>query len=69
MLVCVFLWLFIIRTMWALYRWSGTQIGHPRGMNAYQLQQLMGHEKITTTQEHVHLGEMDLRLIMEQTSL
>ncbi len=40
-----------------------------RGMNAYQLQKLMGHEKITTSQEYVHLGEADLRLIMERTSL
>ena len=40
-----------------------------RGMNAYQLQKLMGHEKITTSQEYVHLGEADLRLAMERTSL
>ncbi len=40
-----------------------------RGMNAYQLQQLIGHEKITTSQEYVHLSEADLRLAMERTSL
>ncbi len=40
-----------------------------RGMNAYQLQKLMGHEKITTSQEYVHLSETDLRLAMERTSL
>jgi len=39
------------------------------GMNAFQLQKLMGHARITTTIEYVELGQDVLRRAMEATSL
>ena len=40
-----------------------------KGMNAFQLQKLMGHERITTTIEYVEIGQEELRRAMEATSL
>jgi len=40
-----------------------------KGMNAFQLQKLMGHERITTTIEYVEIGQEELRKAMEATSL
>ncbi|HYT36628.1 MAG TPA: tyrosine-type recombinase/integrase [Ktedonobacteraceae bacterium] len=40
-----------------------------KGMNAFQLQKLMGHERITTTIAYVEIGQEELRRAMEATSL
>lgn len=40
-----------------------------KGMNAFQLQKLMGHARITTTIEYVELGQEELRRAMDATSL
>ncbi len=39
------------------------------GMNAFQLKELFGHSSIQTSVEYVHIGTLDLRKAMEQTSL
>lgn len=39
------------------------------GMNAFYLKTLLGHERVTTSQEYVHLGTEELRKPMEFTSL
>src|SRR6266480_7306680 len=39
-----------------------------KGMNAFQLQKLMGHERITTTIAYVEIGQEELRRAMEATS-
>jgi integrase/recombinase XerC len=39
------------------------------GMNAFCLKTLLGHERITTSQEYVHIGTEELRKPMEVTSL
>ena len=39
------------------------------GMNAFCLKTLLGHERVTTSQEYVHLGTEELRNPMEFTSL
>ena len=40
-----------------------------KGMNAFQLQKLMGHERITTTIAYVEIGQEELRRAQEATSL
>jgi site-specific recombinase XerD len=40
-----------------------------KGMNAFQLQKLMGHERITTTIAYVEIGQEELRRTQEATSL
>ncbi|MGZ6355552.1 MAG: tyrosine-type recombinase/integrase [Ktedonobacteraceae bacterium] len=40
-----------------------------KGMNAFQLQKLMGHERITTTLAYVEIGQEELRRAQEATSL
>lgn len=40
-----------------------------KGINAFQLKEWLGHERITTSLEYVHLSEMDTHIAMEQTSL
>ena len=40
-----------------------------KGMNAFQLQKLMGHERITTTIAYVEIGQEELKRAMEATSL
>jgi integrase/recombinase XerC len=40
-----------------------------KGMNAFQLQKLMGHARITTTIEYVEIGQEELRRAQEATSL
>jgi integrase/recombinase XerC len=39
------------------------------GMNAFCLKTLLGHERISTSLEYVHIGTEELRKPMELTSL
>ncbi len=43
--------------------------GAALGMNAFCLKTLLGHERVTTSLEYVHLGTEELRKPMEVTSL